>query len=71
MKIPTTITDQAGFIRAQADLFSAFVTKRFGEDSERGEFIAGIWWTVGLVILAVAAIALITAKVNGKLGEIN
>lgn len=71
MKIRSTIADQRAFLLAQADLFAAFTAKRFGDAPERGEFIAGIWWTVGLVILAVAAIALITAKVNGKLGQIN
>lgn len=69
MKIKSTLAEQRTFWQAQIDLFATFAAKRFGQDPEAGEMIAGLWVMIGLIVLAVAVVALITAKVMGKLNS--
>lgn len=58
-------------LRAHVSVLAVLFTNRFGQDPERGEIASSVWYMVGLVLLAGVVIALITAKIQGKLAGLN
>jgi hypothetical protein len=58
-------------LRAHARVLAVLVADRFSEDGERGEIASSVWYMVGLVLLAGIVVALITAKIQGKLAGLN